>query len=66
MGKFRFWQCARKLPENLEKKKLFYKSYFEEGNINLKPLILSHYKLITKFRQKKMGKFYFGQSVPKK
>ena len=40
---------------------LFYESYFEERNINRKPLISFHYKIITKFRQKKWVSFVFGK-----
>ena len=64
MGKFGFWQCVRKLPENLEKM-LFYESYFKEGNINRKPLILSHYKIITKFGPKKLMSLVLGKMYPK-
>ena len=52
MGKFGYGQSVRKLPENQEKV-LFYKTYFEENNINCKPLILSKYKKKKKFGTKK-------------
>ena len=32
---------------------LFYETYFEDSNINQKPLILSYDKIIMKFGQKK-------------
>ena len=38
---------------------LFYITYFEESNINRKPLIWSEDKIITKFGQKKMGELGF-------
>ena len=44
---------------------LFTKTYFEEGNINCKPLIWSYYKIITKFWSKKTGEFGFGQIARK-
>ena len=40
---------------------LFDETYFEEGNINQKPLIWSEDKIITKFEQEKIGEFGFGQ-----
>ena len=64
MGELRFGQSVRKLPENLEKV-LFYETFFEEGNINQKPLIQSLYKIIMKFEPKIMGEFSFGQSAQK-
>ena len=47
---------------------LFYETYFEEGNINWKPLIWSHYNIITNFGQKTwvssvLGKVY--ENIPK-
>ena len=44
---------------------LFYETCFEESNINRKTNIWSQYKIITKFRPKKMGEFGFAQSVRK-
>ena len=45
---------------------LFDETYFEESNINQKPLIWSQDKIIPKFGPtKKMGEFCFGQSVQK-
>ena len=51
MGELGFEQTGRKQPEKYGKV-LFYKTDFEESNINWKPLIWSKYKIITKFRQK--------------
>ena len=44
-----------KVYENCPKKKkvLFSETYFEESNINYKPLICSHYKITMKFGPKK-------------
>ena len=39
---------------------LFYETYFEESNINQKPLIWSKYKIITKFKQKKWARLVLG------
>ena len=58
MGEFGFGHRVRKLPEN-DGKVLFYETYFEESNINWKPLIWSHYKIIMKFRPKKWVSFVF-------
>ena len=45
---------------------LFYEIYFGESNFNEKLLIWSHEMIITKYeKKKKMGEFYFGQSVRK-
>ena len=44
---------------------LFCDTYFEESNINRKPLIWSQDKITTKFGQKKMGEFGFGPNVRK-
>ena len=52
MGEFGFGHRVRKLPEN-DGKVLFYETYFEESNINWKPLIWSHDKIVTKFGPKK-------------
>ena len=62
MGAFGFGQNVRKLPKNLEKV-LFYETFFEEHNIDPKPLIWSNYKIIMKFGPKKgvslvLGKVY--------
>ena len=62
MGEFGFGQSARKLLEN-KGKVLFYETYFQESNIIWKPLIWSTYKIITIFGPKKMGAFYFWQSI---
>ena len=40
---------------------LFYETYFELGNITPKPLIWSHYKIITNFGQKKWVCFVLGE-----
>ena len=48
MGEFGFGQTVRKLPEN-KGKVLSQETFFEESNINRKPLILSKYKIITNF-----------------
>ena len=50
MREFGFGKVYENCPK-IKKKVLFYKSYFEEGNINQKPLTWSHYKIITKFGQ---------------
>ena len=52
MSEFCFGQRVRKLLKNLGNV-LFYENYFEEHKINRKPLILSHNKIIMKFRPKK-------------
>ena len=64
MDEFSFGKSVRKLPKNLEEV-LFYETYLEECNINQKPLIWSHNKIITKFTHKKMGEFGIGQSARK-
>ena len=39
---------------------LFYETYFEESNINRKPLFLTQDKIITKFeKKKKIGCVWF-------
>ena len=60
MGEFVFCQSALKLPEN-QGKVLFYETYFEVGNINRKPLIWPHYKIITKFGPKKWVSLVLGK-----
>ena len=40
---------------------LFDETYFEESNINWKPLIWSQDKMIMKFGQKKMGSLVLGK-----
>ena len=40
---------------------LFYETYFEESNINKKPLIWSQDKKITKFGQKKWRLWFWGK-----
>ena len=40
---------------------LFYEIYFEEGNINQKPLIWSHYKIVKKFGSKKWVSLVLGK-----
>ena len=45
------WRSVRKLPETLEQV-LFYETYFEERNMDRKPLIWAEAKIITKFGQK--------------
>ena len=42
-----------KTTPNLKEKALVYENYFEESNINWKPLISSQDVIITKFGQKK-------------
>ena len=64
MGDFGLWKSVQKLHEN-QGKVLFDKTYFEESNINRKPLIWSEDKIITKFGPKKMIEFGFGQSIQK-
>ena len=61
MGEFGFGKSLQKLPKNIGKL-LFDETYLEESNINQKPFILSQNKIITKFRQKRMGEFGFEQS----
>ena len=63
MGKFCFGQSVRKLLENYGKM-LFNETYFEQINMNRKPLIWSQDKIITKFGQK-TGEFGLGQSLRK-
>ena len=70
MDEFHFGQNVRKLPENKEKM-LFYETYFEKSNINRKPHIWPHDKIIMKFGQKKwvscvLGKVYKNCSKIKK
>ena len=48
-------KTARKL-----RKRVFYETYFEESNINQKPLIWFNYKIITKFGPKKWTSLVFG------
>ena len=43
---------------------LLYETKFEESNINVKPLIGSHYKIIMKFGQKN-GKVWFWAKCTK-
>ena len=53
----------RKIYENclkIKKKVSFYETYFEESNINRKPLIWSQDKIIKKFRQKKWESLILG------
>ena len=64
IGEFSLGQSVRKLPEK-ERKVLFYKTYFEESNIDRKPLIWSKDKIKMKFGPKIMGEFGFRQSVQK-
>ena len=40
---------------------LFYETYFEESNINRKPLIWSHDKIVMKFGPKKWVTLVLGQ-----
>ena len=49
MGEFGFTQGVRKLSKN-EGKVLFSETYFEQTNINQKPLIRSQKKIMMKFR----------------
>ena len=57
---FGFWQSARKLPENC-KKVLFKETYFEERNINRKPLIWAHDNIVMKFGAKKWVGLVLGK-----
>ena len=59
-----FGKSLRKLSEN-KGKVLFYETYFEVDNINLKQLIWSHYRIIMKFRQKNIDEFLLGKSLRK-
>ena len=52
MGEFGFVHSVQKLSEN-KGKVLIYETYIEESNINRKSVILSKYKIIRKFGQKK-------------
>ena len=61
MGEFCFGQSVRKLSESYGKT-LFNETYFEESNINQKPLTWCKDK-IKKNLDKKMGEFCFGQSI---
>ena len=60
MGEFSFGQSLQKLPKN-KGKVLFDETYFELSNINGKPLIWSHYKIITKFEPKKLVSSVLGK-----
>ena len=60
MGAFGFWQSVQKLPANYEKM-LFYETNFEESNVNQKPLILCHNKIVKKFGPKKWMSLVFGE-----
>ena len=60
MRDFGFGQSVRKLPENYEKV-LFYENYFEETNINRKPLIWSHDKIVMKYGPNKWVSFVLGK-----
>ena len=60
IDEFRFGQSVRKLPGNYGKV-LFYKTYFEESNINWKPLIWSKHEIITKYGPKKWVSFILGK-----
>ena len=64
MGEFGFGLSVRKLHEN-KGKILFYETYFEESNINWKPLILSKYKIIMKFGPKKWANVVLGKVYKK-
>ena len=44
---------------------LFYETYFEESNINQKPLIWSHDKIIMKFGQKQNWRVWFWAKCTK-
>ena len=41
---------------------LFYETYFEESNINRKPLIWSQDMIITKFGQERWMSFVLGEA----
>ena len=60
MGYFGFWQSVPKLLENC-KKVLFKETYFEESNINQKPLIWARDKIVMKFGPKKWVSQVFGK-----
>ena len=63
MGKFCFGESVLKLPENLEQV-LFYETYFEEGNIDRKPLIWAQDNIIMKFG-KQNGRDWFWAKCTK-
>ena len=44
---------------------LFYETYFVEGNINRKPIIWSHYKIITIFGPKERAILFLGKVYEK-
>ena len=50
-GRVWIWAKCTK-PNRKLRKMLFDETYFEESNINKKPLICSQDKIITKFKQK--------------
>ena len=50
-----------KIKENV----IFFETYFEKSNINLKPLIWFKYKIITKFGQKQWASLVFGKVYEK-
>ena len=60
MDDFGFGQSVQKLSENYGKV-LFYETYFEESNINRKPLIQSRDKRVMKFRPKKWVSLVFDK-----
>ena len=63
VGEYGFAQSVRKLYENYGKV-LHYETYFEESNINKKPIIWSQDKIITNFGQNN-GRVWFWKSVRK-
>ena len=58
------WAKCTKTTQKI-RKSVIYGTYFEQGNINRKPLIQSEDMIITKFRQKKIGEFGFWKSLRK-
>ena len=61
MGKFDFGQSVPKLPKNYGKV-LFYETYFEESNINWRPLIWSKFMIIMKYGPKKWVSLVSGKA----
>ena len=62
MGEFSFGQSVQTLLKN-EGKVLLDEIYFEESNINRKPLIWSKDKIITKFRQKNESIWFWAKCL---
>ena len=60
MGEFGFGQSVRNCPK-IKEKMLFYETYFEKSNMNLKPFIWSDDKMRPKFGPKKWVSFILGK-----